>query len=224
MSSLTAHPGRALAFVIAMTAAVVTAPAASAVAPPPEPRTTWVVQLQSAGDVPTQAADARADGVSVSRTFTGGVPAMAVTATQAHAADLATQPGVVAVEPDVVVRASGTETPAPWGLDRVDQRARPLNHAYVFTSGGRGVQAYVIDSGLRSDHVELAGRVAPGYTAVTDGRSTGDCNGHGTHVSATIAGATFGVAKQATVVPVRVLGCDNTGTLSGVLAGLDWGP
>jgi len=84
------------------------------------------------------------------------------------------------------------------------------------------VTVYVIDSGVRATHVEFAGRVAPGYTAINDGNGTSDCNGHGTHVAGTVAGTTYGAAKAVTVVPVRVLDCTGSGTMSGVIAGVDW--
>jgi subtilisin family serine protease len=84
------------------------------------------------------------------------------------------------------------------------------------------VQIHVLDTGVRASHVEFGGRVQAGYTAIADGNGTNDCHGHGTHVAATAAGSVHGIAKSAAVVPVRVLACDGSGTMSGVLAGLDW--
>jgi hypothetical protein len=64
--------------------------------------------------------------------------------------------------------------------------------------------------------------VAPGFTSIADGYGTEDCDGHGTHVAGIIAGNTYGVAKGATLVPVRVLDCTGTGLDSGIVAGIDW--
>ena len=140
-------------------------------------------------------------------------------------------PAVAYVVPDGVVWADQEPVPTPiavqldppsWGLDRIDQRYLPLDEQYVYRNDGSGVHVYVIDTGVRSTHVELAGRVRLGYTVINDGRGTEDCYGHGTHVAGTIAGSTVGVAKDALIHPVRVLGCDGFGTDSGVIAGMDW--
>jgi subtilisin family serine protease len=129
---------------------------------------------------------------------------------------------VVRVEPDGVAQiAAVTMTNATWGLDRVDQRSRPLSTTFSYTRTGSGVTAYIIDTGLRLGHNEFGGRAVSGFDAI-DGGSADDCNGHGTHVGGTVGGKTYGVAKKVKLVAVRVLDCTGAGTWSGVIAGIDW--
>ena len=211
------------------TLALAAAPAAQA-APPahagPPPAADgsgrYLVRYAPGTDVAGQARGLRDSGLTVRRTFSHAVRAAAVTATPAAAAALARNPHVLTVEPDAVVSVSDTQTSAPWGLDRIDQTALPLSTTYTPAGTGAGVEVYVVDTGVRADHTDFGGRVEPGYDLVGDGRGTTDCNGHGTHVAGTVAGTTYGVAKAARVVPVRVLGCDGSGYLSDVVAGLDW--
>jgi hypothetical protein len=139
-------------------------------------------------------------------------------------AALRRNPHVVAVDPDTPVTTSATQPSPPWGLDRIDQRALPLSGSYTYPSDGNGVTAYVIDTGILASHVDFGGRVRAGFSAINEGRGTVDCNGHGTHVTGTLAGNTYGVAKGARPVAVRVLDCSGSGSTSGVIAGLDLGP
>lgn len=124
------------------------------------------------------------------------------------------------VEEDGIVTADTTQTNPPWGLDRIDQRNRPLSGTYTYNWTGSGVRAYVIDTGIRTSHTQFGGRASNVFDAF--GGNGADCNGHGTHVSGTIGGSTYGVAKSALLRGVRVLDCNGSGSTSGVIAGVDW--
>ena len=132
-------------------------------------------------------------------------------------------PTVSLIEKDQVFKSNATtQTNATWGLDRSDQRNLPLNSTYNVDGNAQGVPVYVVDTGVLASHQDFAGRVKAGYTAVSDGNGTTDCNGHGTHVAGTIAGTKYGIAKSASIIPVRVLDCNGSRTTSTVIAGLDW--
>lgn len=150
--------------------------------------------------------------------FAASIPAAALPALQIH-------PRVDYIEQDQTVslhQSSSPQTNATWGLDRIDQAVLPLDTQYRFNGTGAGVNAFIIDTGIRADHTEFTGRVLAGYSAVADTNGTNDCNGHGTHVSGTVGGSTWGVAKSVNLIPVRVLDCTGSGSLSGVIAGIDW--
>ncbi|MFJ8667812.1 S8 family serine peptidase [Streptomyces sp. NPDC093600] len=138
--------------------------------------------------------------------------------------------GVKAVEEDAAVSAVTPARPfgahrapaATWGLDRIDQRALPLDDTFTTAGDGTGVNAYILDTGIEYGHEEFGGRAAFGFDAMGDGRAGADCQGHGTHVAGTVGGKTYGVARNVNLISVRVLGCDGRGQWSGILAGMDW--
>jgi subtilisin family serine protease len=131
-------------------------------------------------------------------------------------------PNVAYIEQDQVMQVATTQTGATWGLDRIDQRALPLSASFTYANTGLGVNAYIVDTGINLGHAEFVGRVSTGYDAVTAGGNANDCNGHGTHVAGTVGGTTYGVAKAANLIAVRVLDCAGSGTTAGVIAGVDW--
>ncbi|GCB50645.1 S8 family peptidase [Streptomyces sp. NL15-2K] len=163
-------------------------------------------------------------GGTVKKTFGAALNGYSATLSAAEARRLAADPAVASVEQDQRVRlADTTQSNAPWGLDRIDQTSLPLSGTYTYPdSAGSGVTAYVIDTGVRITHQQISGRAANGYDAVDGDNVAQDGNGHGTHVATTIAGSTYGVAKKAKIVAVRVLNNSGSGTTAGVIAGIDW--
>jgi subtilisin family serine protease len=141
----------------------------------------------------------------------------------AQARRLAADPSVEYVERDQVVSIQATQTnPPSWGLDRIDQRNLPLDQRYTYNSTGSGVNAYIIDTGVRVTHRDFGGRAKNGYDFVDNDAVAQDGNGHGTHVAGTVAGTLHGVAKQANIIGVRVLNNSGSGTIAGVVAGVNW--
>ncbi|NCV77401.1 MAG: S8 family peptidase, partial [Actinobacteria bacterium] len=134
---------------------------------------------------------------------------------------------ILIIEKDAPVEGfaiQNTQSPTPsWGLDRIDQREKVgTTSSYGYRSAGTGTTVYVVDTGVYP-HNDFGNRLSTsGFSAISDGGGPVDCNGHGTHVAGTIAGTQYGIAKNAKIVPVRVLGCTGSGTFSQVIAGMEW--
>jgi subtilisin family serine protease len=159
-------------------------------------------------------------GGAVKRSFGKALNGYEATLSEAQAKRLAANAKVEYVEQNRVITLAATQTNATWGLDRIDQRARPLSTTYTYPVTASNVTAYIIDTGIRYTHSQFGGRATPGYDAVGSGAV--DCNGHGTHVAGTVGGSTHGVAKAVKLVGVRVLNCSGSGTTAGVIAGVNW--
>ncbi|MFJ1746491.1 S8 family peptidase [Streptomyces sp. NPDC088116] len=181
-------------------------------------------------------------GIKALFTYETVLSGFAATLTPGQLGQVRALPGVAAVEENGVVSVdpalaaskpasasrttSGSRrarvTPGSWGQDRIDQRYLPLDNDYDVTGTGKGVSAYIVDTGIETGHSEFGGRATVGLDTVDDGRNGQDCNGHGTHVAGTTGGATYGVARSVSLVAVRVLNCKGNGDWAGVIAGFDW--
>lgn len=179
----------------------------------------YIVSFRSASSARVAARNA-GDGLLVS--YSHALDGFVADLTPEQYDALSSNPDVLSIEPDGIITLDADQAGATWGLDRIDQRALPLNQNYTYGPAGTGVTAYVIDTGIRATHSQLAGRVQTGFTTVNDGRGSSDCNGHGTHVAGTIGGTVHGVAKNVTLVPARVFGCSGGASYSAVIAAVDW--
>ncbi|WP_182377391.1 S8 family peptidase [Nocardioides sp. WS12] len=194
------------------------------------------VKAQSAGllDVivtlkPTADAQATANalvtnkGGQVTHVYQNAINGFAATLTDTLLTVLRGDARIQSIELDRTLRINDTQTPTPsWGLDRVDQRNLPLNNAYTYNTTASGVDVYVVDTGILTTHPDFGGRAVHGTDAIDGDSNATDCNGHGTHVSGTIGGNAYGLAKQTKLIGVRVLDCNGSGATSAVIAGLDW--
>ena len=161
-------------------------------------------------------------GARVSHVYRHALKGYAATLPQALLARLLSDARVVRVEPDSIMHADTTQTGATWGIDRSDQRNLPLSGTFTYNNTGSGVKIYIIDTGIRVTHQQFGGRATSGHDAVDGALPADDCHGHGTHVAGTAGGSTYGIAKGASLVAVRVLDCNGSGATSRVIAGVDW--
>lgn len=225
-----------LATAALLTVTPVAAGSASAAAPEPTP----APLLTAANPVPGKYIVTLDEGVDAaglatklklkpSFVYGSAMNGFAVPLTPTQLQIVRTSLGVKTVEEDASVQSvpkqttEGVRAPSTsWGLDRIDQKSLPLNNDFTTAGNGAGVTAYILDTGIDYAHDEFGGRATFGFDAVGDGRKGQDCQGHGTHVAGTVAGRTYGVARKANLVSVRVLGCDGRGTWSGIIAGMDW--
>jgi subtilisin family serine protease len=187
----------------------------------------YIVVLKDAGTADVSATTSNLSAkysAKVKHTYQSALRGFSASMTEQQARKLAADPSVAYVEQDAEVSIAGTQTPTPsWGIDRIDQRALPLDNSYTFPNSGEGVTAYIIDTGIRFSHSEFAGgRAVSGRDTVDNDDDSTDCAGHGTHVAGTVGGTKYGVAKAVKLVGVRVLNCGGSGTWEGVIAGIDW--
>src|SRR5256886_454304 len=210
--------------VLALAVAAAALATVGAGSPSASDRASYIVVLKDSVANPAAVAQEHAArfGGSVTHVYSHALKGYSLTLPSAAATRIAADPRVTSVEPDGVMTADTTQTGATWGIDRIDQRSLPLSGTYTYTATGSGVTAYIIDTGIRFTHTQFGGRAVKGVDEVTPGGSASDCNGHGTHVSGTVGGSTYGVAKSVRLVAVRVLNCSGSGSTSGVIAGIDW--
>ncbi|MFJ8824671.1 S8 family peptidase [Streptomyces sp. NPDC102467] len=186
----------------------------------------YIVTLKGGTRAPSEAGKDLAGkyGAKISHTYSKVLNGYAVRVNEAWAKRLAADPGVASVVQDTKVAFDGTQQKPPsWGLDRIDQKDLPLDTSYSSPeSAGAGATVYMIDTGIRISHHDFGGRASYGWDFVDGDATAQDGNGHGTHVAGTVAGKTYGVAKKANVVAVRVLDDEGAGTTAQVIAGIDW--
>jgi subtilisin family serine protease len=182
----------------------------------------YIVVLKDGARTPASALASRYQG-NVKHTYNTALNGFSVTGmSERQARRLAADPDVQFVERNTVATIQATQSNPVWGLDRIDQANLPLNQSYTYPNTASNVTAYVLDTGIRKTHSEFEGRASDGYDFIDNDAVAQDCQGHGTHVAGTVAGRTYGVAKKAKLVGVRVLDCNGSGAWDGIIRGIDW--
>jgi subtilisin family serine protease len=177
----------------------------------------YIVVLREGADPRSVAAVA---GVEPNYVYTAAVNGFAASLNDGQLNALRHNPNVDYVEEDQQFDAVATQSGATWGIDRIDQRSRPLSGTYNYTSTASSVYAYIIDTGIYASHSNFGGRASNVYDAL--GGNGTDCNGHGTHVAGTVGSSTYGVAKAVRLRGLRVLNCSGSGATSGIISAIDW--
>lgn len=188
-----------------------------------EPRQTYIVITSGSAYSAVDSEIGALGGTTQQRW--GAIHGFSASLTATEAAALSRSAGVKAVSPNGIAHIAASQAPTPsWGLDRTDQAALPLDNSFSYPdTAGLGVRVYIVDTGVQGNNPDFANRMAPGIDEVTaNGNPAVDCNGHGTHTAGTAAGSVYGIAKFATIVPVRVLDCTGSGSYAGIIAGLNW--
>jgi subtilisin family serine protease len=185
----------------------------------------FIVVFASAVDAParTRALSAQYNA-RVVHTYENVLNGFAARMSEADARSLASDPSVKYVERNGVKHTSELQPNATWGIDRVDQTSLPLDRQYHYSLTGRGVNAVVIDTGVDARQADFEGRVTRGFNAISTGAEddTTDLHGHGTHVAGTIGSKSWGLAKEATIVPVRVCNASGECTDADIIKAVDW--
>ena len=172
---------------------------------------TYIVKTRTTSAAKGLAIDVDAAGGEIKNRYKRVYPGFAAELTEAQARDLKRDPQVESIIADGVVHSTTTQTSPTWGLDRIDQRRTAGDGRYSYGTTGAGVTAYIVDTGIRFSHSQFGGRAVSGYDFVDYDANASDCDGHGTHVSGTVGGSTYGVAKGVSLVGVRVLDCEGSG-------------
>jgi uncharacterized repeat protein (TIGR02543 family) len=186
----------------------------------------YIIEFAPGAKAADEAQKFERQGFKVNTVYKEAINGIAVSLPSAALAGISRNPNVLGIYPNAVAtKVVETDNPTKsWGLDRSDQRSRPLDNSYTYDPSAPSVDIYVLDTGLNSSLTEFSGRTSPGRNFMTDKSATDttDCDGHGTHVSGTAMGTNYGIAKTARVIPVRVLDCFGSGTATAILDGIDW--